>query len=119
MFHMPMSSPMMTTMLGFLPSALAPGGPAASKSVATAAKGRLIFQVHFIDFLLFLFSSTTEINEPVFTWAELRETSGIRDADPGGHGLELAKMTVAPGNRWGMWADEYGNRAKAGRRTIP
>jgi hypothetical protein len=54
----------MTTMLGFLSSALALGGPAAPKSVVSAAKVRLIFAVHFIDVLLFLFSFATKINEP-------------------------------------------------------
>jgi hypothetical protein len=39
---------MMTTIVGFFACALALGAPAAPKSVATVAKGMLIFPVHFI-----------------------------------------------------------------------
>jgi hypothetical protein len=43
----------MTTMLGFFCCALAAGGAAALKSVATVAKVRLNFPLHFMITLLF------------------------------------------------------------------
>src|SRR5882762_9684493 len=61
MFHMPTSSPMMTTMLGFFSCALAGGGRATLKSVANVAKAKLIFPFHFMRTFLFFFCSDKEI----------------------------------------------------------
>ena len=54
MFHMPMSSPMMTTMLGLFSSAFAEGAPTVAKNVATIANPRPSFSDHFMNVLLYL-----------------------------------------------------------------
>src|SRR5271165_643419 len=48
MLDQPTSSPMMTTMLGFLFCAFALGVPATPNIVATAANAKLNFELHFI-----------------------------------------------------------------------
>src|SRR5580692_3299870 len=53
MFHMPISSPIMTTIFGFLSSAFAAGVCATPNSVATIASPKLIFPDHFIATLQF------------------------------------------------------------------
>jgi hypothetical protein len=58
----PMSSPQIIRTLGFFCCALAAGGEAALNSVATVARARLIFPVHFMSTLLFLLFVTSRTN---------------------------------------------------------
>src|SRR5271155_1295238 len=94
MFHMPISSPMMTTMLGFLSSALALGVPITPNSVAAVAKTKLIFADHFIDILLFLFPATRKSKKRFFSGADARCSKAQCMLPLNAHPRKLVEVTM-------------------------